>query len=406
MEVWLGIIVFTAIIGALLGVILAARSWLVPEGEVDITVNEGKRIHAPVGVRLLWALVDADIHVPSACGGIGTCAQCRVVVRSGGGAVLPTETARLSKREVRAGVRLACQVAVHEDMTVEVPDEIFGVRHWVCRVRSTRGLGTLIKEIVLELPETESVEFRAGSFVQIESPPFESSFADFDIDTEYRDEWDRLDLWRYRASTNAATTRAYSMANYADEKGIIILNVRVAVPPPGAPDEVPPGIVSSYLFGLKAGDPVAVSGPFGHFFASETDREMVFVGGGVGMAPMRAHILDQLKRLGTQRRISFWYGARNLRELFYREEFDRLQEENPNFRWVVALSDPRPEDEWRGEVGFIHDVLEESYLEQHPAPEDCEYYLCGPPMMMKAVLRMLDNLGVEPENIRFDDFGA
>lgn len=406
MEVWLGIIVFMAIIGALLAVILAARSWLVAARDVDITVNQDKRIRAPVGVRLLRALVDAEIHVPSACGGIGTCAQCRVVVRSGGGAVLPTETARLTKREVRAGVRLACQVAVREDMAVEVPNEIFGVKHWVCKVRSSRCVGTLIKEIVLELPETESVEFRAGSFVQIESPPFEASFADFDIDAEYRDEWDRLDLWHYRAVAMAPTTRAYSLANCADEKGIIMLNIRVAIPPPGSPNDVPPGIVSSYLFSVKPGDPVTVSGPFGHFFASETEREMVFVGGGVGMAPMRAHIFDQLKRIGSQRKISFWYGARNLRELFYREEFDRLQEEYPNFRWVVALSDPRPEDYWQGEVGFIHDVLYESYLEHHPAAEECEYYLCGPPMMMKAVLRMLDNLGVEPENIRFDDFGA
>jgi Na+-transporting NADH:ubiquinone oxidoreductase subunit F len=291
-------------------------------------------------------------------------------------------------------------------MAVEVPDEVFGVRHWTCRVRSSESVGTLIKEIVLELPETEAVEFRAGSFVQIESPPFELSFADLDIGSEYRDEWDRLDLWRYRAASARPTARAYSMANYADEKGIIILNVRAAIPPPGSPDDVPAGIVSSYLFSLKPGDLVRVSGPFGHFFAHETDREMVFVGGGVGMAPMRAHILDQLKRVGSQRKISFWYGARNLRELFYREEFDRLQEENPNFRWVVALSDPRPEDGWRGKVGFVHDVLCDSYLEDHPAPEECEYYLCGPPMMMRAVMRMLDNLGVEAENIRFDDFGA
>jgi Na+-transporting NADH:ubiquinone oxidoreductase subunit F len=406
MEIWLGVIVFTAIIGALLGVILAARSWLVPVGEVEIAVNEARRIHAPVGVRLLRALVDADIHVPSACGGIGTCGQCRVVVRRGGGAILPTETSLLTRREVRGGVRLACQVAVREDLAVEVPDEILGVRRWVCRVRSSRCLGTLIKEIVLELPEGESVDFRAGSFVQVESPPFEVSFADFEIDAEYRAEWDRLDLWRYRVAAAAPTTRAYSMANYADEKGIVMLNVRVAIPPPGAADDVPPGVVSSYLFSLKPGDPVRVSGPFGHFFASETEREMVFVGGGVGMAPMRAHILDQLKRLGSQRTISFWYGARNLSELFYREEFDRLELENPNFRWVVALSDPRPEDGWGGEVGFIHKVLYERYLESHPAPEECEYYVCGPPMMMKAVLRMLDNLGVDPENIRFDDFGA
>jgi Na+-transporting NADH:ubiquinone oxidoreductase subunit F len=291
-------------------------------------------------------------------------------------------------------------------MTVRVPDAVFDVRQWECTVRSNANVATLIKELVLELPQGQTIDFRAGSYVQIACPPYQADFADFDPGSEFHDEWDRLNLRRCRAGTAISTTRAYSMANYPEEKDVISLVVRIAIPPPGAPETVPPGIVSSYLFSLKPGDKVAVSGPFGRFFAAETDNEMVFVGGGAGMAPMRSHILDQLKRLKTKRKITFWYGARSRRELFFDGDFDALQAAYQNFRWSVALSEPRPEDAWQGETGFIHDVLYESYLKDHPAPEDCEYYLCGPPMMVKAVRNMLDNLGVDADNIFFDDFGS
>lgn len=406
LEVAFGVAMFTLIVLALASLILVARAKLVATGDVEIVVNETKIVLAPVGETLLGALVLSGIRVPSGCGGIGTCGQCRVRLTRGGGPILPVETARITAREARQGVRLACQVKIKQPLGVRVPEEIFGVQEWDCRVRSSRNVGTLIKEIVLELPAGELLDFRAGSFVQVTSPPFRARFADFEIDPDFRQEWDHLDLWRHAATSSKPTARAYSMANYPDEKAIIILIVRIATPPPGAPEHVPPGVVSSYLFQLKTGDTVRVSGPFGHFFAPDTEKEMVFVGGGAGMAPMRAHIFDQLLRLKSERKITFWYGVRNRRELFYTEEFDRLQREHENFRWFVALSEPRPEDAWTGATGFIHDVLYEMYLEEHPAPEECEYYLCGPPLMIKAALRMLDRLGVERESIRFDDFGG
>ena len=324
----------------------------------------------------------------------------------GGGPVLPVETSRIPRREVLSGARLACQVAIKRDLRIALPDEILGVREWSCTVRSNDNVATLIKELVLDLPAGEAMDYRAGAFVQVTAPPHEVRFADFDIAPKFRDVWDGLDLWRLRSAAAAPTNRAYSMASYPGEKGRIILNIRIALPPPGAPEGVPPGILSSYLFSLKPGDPVSVSGPYGHFFAGETEREMVFIGGGVGMAPMRSHILDQLLRLKSTRRITFWYGARSRRELFYVEQFDRLQAEHENFRWVVALSEPKPEDDWRGEVGFIHEVVRESYLADHPAPEDCEYYLCGPPVMLRAVMQMLDSLGVDEDSIFYDDFGG
>ena len=405
-EIGLGVVLFVVIVIGLVLIILAVRAGLVAVGEVAITVNDGDTVTAAAGGRLLGALNEAGIHLPAACGGVGTCGQCRVTVLEGGGAVLSTETARLSKRDIAGGARLACQVTVGQDMAVRVPEEIFGAREWRCTVRSNRNVATLIKELVLELPAGEIMDFRAGSYVQIACPPYRARFADFDIGDEFRGEWDRLDLWPLEAGTARPTARAYSMANYPGEQGIITLDVRIAVPPPGAPETVPPGVVSSYLFSLEPGDPVTVSGPFGHFFATETGAEMVFVGGGVGMAPMRAHIFDQLERRRTGRTISFWYGARSRRELFYVEDFDRLAAAHDNFRWVVALSEPRPEDRWQGATGFIHEVLHERYLMDHTAPEDCEYYLCGPPMMIRAVRRMLDNLGVDAEAILFDDFGS
>jgi Na+-transporting NADH:ubiquinone oxidoreductase subunit F len=404
-EIALGVAAFTGIVLCLVLVILFVRSRLVARGEIAITVNETRTIKTAAGGKLLEALAEAGIHLPATCG-VGRCGLCRIKVLKGGGAILPIETAHIMKREVAAGTRLACQVAVKQDMAVQVPEEVLGVQHWTCSVRSNANVATLIKELVLELPRGEEIAFRAGSYVQISCPPYRADFSEFDIPAAFRDEWDRFDLWRYQARNAKTVMRAYSMANYPDENDVIMLVVRIAIPPPGVPASVPPGVVSSYLFSLKPGDQVTVSGPFGHFFAAETANEMVFIGGGAGMAPMRSHIFDQLKRLKSKRRISFWYGARSRRELFYAEAFDRLQTEHDNFHWCVALSEPRPEDEWRGKTGFIHDVLYESYLKDHPAPEDCEYYLCGPPMMVRAARNMLDNLGVDPENISFDDFGG
>jgi Na+-transporting NADH:ubiquinone oxidoreductase subunit F len=290
-------------------------------------------------------------------------------------------------------------------MKIYVPEEVFGVRKWECTVESNPNLATFIKELTLRLPEGEHVNFRAGGYVQLECPPHTLRYKDFDIQPEYRGDWGKYDMWRYISKVDEPVIRAYSMANYPEEKGIIKFNIRVATPPPGR-DSIPPGKMSSYLFSLKPGDKIMAYGPFGEFFARETEAEMVFIGGGAGMAPMRSHIFDQLKRLKTTRKISFWYGARSLREAFYVDEFDRLQADNPNFTWSLALSDPLPEDNWTGATGFIHTVLFENYLKNHPAPEDCEFYLCGPPMMNKAVIQMLLDLGVERENIMMDDFGG
>ncbi len=404
-EIVLGVVLFTAIVLALVGVILLARSRLVAQGSVAIVVNEQRTVNASVGGKLLGALADAELYVSSACGGGGTCGQCKVKVLEGGGSLLPTEASHITKREARAGTRLACQVAVKQPMKVEVPREVFGVRKWLCKVRSNDSVATFIKELVLELPQGETLDFRAGGYIVIECPPHKVSFRDFDIAPEYRPDWDRYNLWRYTSETAEPVSRAYSMASFPLERDIIMLNVRIATPPPQAEDTVPPGVMSSYIFSLKPGDSVTVSGPFGEFLARETDAEMVFVGGGAGMAPMRSHIFDQLVRLKSQRKITFWYGARSKREIFYQADFDRLQREHANFRWHVALSEPQPEDEWTGHTGFIHKVLLDEYLGRHPAPETCEYYLCGPPLMTNAVIGMLEDLGVERGNILMDDFG-
>ncbi len=404
-EIISGVILFTGIVMALALIVLAARSKFIQKGHVSISINDERKITAPLGGHLLGALADAGIYLPSNCG-IGQCGRCRVKVLKGGGDMLSIEKAHITKREAAEGMRLACKVAIKQDIEIEVPEEIFGVKRWQCRVRSNRNVAALIKELVIELPAGESMGFRAGNFVQIECPPYHVKFADFEINPEFRDQWDRLGLWRYTASSKEIVTRAYSMANYPEEKGIIILDVRIAIPPLGAPDSIPPGVASSYIFSLKPGDKVTVLGPFKHFIATDTEREMVFVGDGAGMAPMRSHIFDQLKRLRSKRKITFWYGARSRQELFYVEDFDRLQAENENFDWSVALSDPKPEDHWKGYTGFIHDVLYENYLKDHPAPQNCEYYLCGPPMMISAVTHMLDQLGVGQENVRFDEFGG
>jgi len=405
LEIGLGVFLFTLIVMSLVFIILAARSRLVASGQVNIFINDEKTIAAPVGTKLLSALADAKLFVASACGGGGTCGQCKVRVQEGGGVILPTETSHINKREASAGERLSCQVVVKQDMRIEVPREVFGIKRWQCRVRSNRSVATFIKELVLELPAGEELNFRAGGYIQIECPPHHISYGDFDIPGQFREDWERFKLFDLESEVEEPVMRAYSMANYPEEKGIVMLNVRVATPPPRMTG-VPPGIMSSYIFGLEPGDTVTISGPYGEFFAKHTKAEMVFIGGGAGMAPMRAHIFDQLKRLDSERKMSFWYGARSRREMFYHEEFEALAAKHENFSWHIALSDPLPEDEWQGDVGFIHEVLHENYLRDHPAPEDIEYYICGPPMMTQAVLKMLSDLGVEKENILLDDFGG
>jgi len=405
-EVLLGVGLFTAIVLVLVFVILVARSKLVATGNVKVTVNDELELAIPVGGKLMQGLADADLFVPSACGGGGTCGQCRVRVTSGGGAILPTETSVINKRDAADHYRLACQVSVKQNMHVQVADEVFGVKRYECTVISNHNVSSFIKELVLALPEGEELEFRAGGYIQIDCPPHDLKYKDFDIEERFRDEWDRYNLWRYESHVKKTEMRAYSMASFPLEKTVIKLNVRIATPPPGADDSVPPGVMSSYIFNLKPGDKAMVSGPFGEFFAKETDNEMVFIGGGAGMAPMRAHIFDQLKRRHSTRKMSFWYGARSLKEMFYAEEFDELAEKNDNFVWHLALSEPQPEDNWTGLTGFIHQVLYDEYLSKHKAPEDCEYYICGPPMMNVAVIKMLDSLGVQKENILLDDFGG
>jgi len=406
LEIVLGVGLFTAIVISLVFIILGAKSKLVASGNVNVTINDEKTIQMPVGGKLLGALADAKLFVSSACGGGGTCGQCRVKVFEGGGAILPTETSLITKREAAEGDRLSCQVNVKQDMKIRIPEEVFGVKKWECTVRSNPNVATFIKELDLELPEGEHVEFRAGGYIQIECPPHELKYTEFDIEEKFREDWDQAHLWRYESKVTEPVMRAYSMASYPEEKGIIMLNVRIATPPFGATDGIPTGKMSSYIFNLKPKNKVTISGPFGEFFARETDNEMVFVGGGAGMAPMRSHIFDQLKRINTQRKMTFWYGARSRREVFYEEHFNQLQAEHSNFKWFVALSEPKPEDNWTGYTGFVHQVLHDNYLKDHPAPEDCEYYMCGPPVMNAAVIKMLENLGVERANILLDDFGG
>ena len=405
LEVLLGVLFFTVIVLSLVSIILGAKSKLVATGNVEILINDEKTVTTPVGSKLLMALADAGLFVPSACGGGGTCAQCRVRVFEGGGEILATETTHINKRDAGQGDRLSCQVTVKDNMSIQVAEEVFGVKKWKATVGSNDNVATFIKELVLELPEGEHVDFQAGGYIQIECPPHQVKFADFDVPDKFRDDWDNYNLWRYTSNVKAEATRAYSMANYPEERGIIKLNVRIATPPPKSP-EAPPGIMSSYIFNLKPGDKLTISGPFGDFFAKDTENEMIFIGGGAGMAPMRSHIFDQLCRLNAKRKMSFWYGARSKREMFYVEDFNLLTRENDNFEWHCALSDPIESDEWTGYTGFIHEVIFENYLRHHPAPEDCEFYMCGPPMMNNAVTKMLKDLGMEDEHIMLDDFGG
>ena len=407
-----GVAIFILTIVGLVAVLMFARNKLVPSGNVKIFVNgdDANTIETQAGSTLLNTLSAQGIFIPSACGGKGTCGVCKVDVHSGGGAMLPTEEGHISRGEARAGCRLSCQVKVKEDMSIELEPEIFSVRKWTCKVRSNANVATFIKELVLELPEGESVPFRAGGYIQIECPPHVAEYKNFDVEDEYRGDWDKFGMWGFVSTVKETVVRAYSMANYPGEEGIIMLNVRIASPPwdraKNAWAEVPPGIMSSYIFDLKEGDEVVISGPFGEFFAKETQSEMVFIGGGAGMAPMRSHIFDQFRRINTDRKVSFWYGARSLREAFYVDHFDKIAEENPNFEWHLALSDPVEEDNWEGYTGFIHQIVLDNYLSEHESPEDVEFYMCGPPMMNVACINMLEDLGVEPENIMLDDFGG
>ncbi len=406
LEIIVAVLLFTVVVSSLGVLVLVARSRLVPSGQLTINVNDARELTVDPGGKLHVVLAENELFLPSACGGGGTCGQCKVRVLDGGGELLPTEKSHIKKKEAAAGLRLACQVTVDQDMKIEVPEDVFGVTRWTCKVRSNENVATFIKEFVVELPEGEKIDFQAGGYIQIECPAYTLKFDEIDIPDEYRGDWEKYDLLNLQSVVTAPDMRAYSMANYPEEDDIIMLNVRIATPPPEAPPGTPPGILSSYIFGLKPGDEVVVSGPYGEFFAKDTDAEMVFVAGGAGMAPMRSHILHQLLTLKTKRKISFWYGARSLREAFYVDLFDKLAKENKNFTWHLALSEPLPEDNWKGPVGFVHEVLYQNYLADHPAPEDCEYYLCGPPVMNAAVIDMLDAQGVEAENIMLDDFGG
>jgi Na+-transporting NADH:ubiquinone oxidoreductase subunit F len=406
LDIVLAVFMFTGVVLLLVAVLLGARRKLVATGDVDIVINDdaSKTLKTHAGGTLLGVLAENKIFIPSACGGKGACGVCEVIVKEGGGDLLPTETGFISPGEARRGCRLACQVKVKGDMKIEVAPEIFSVRKWNCRVVSNRNVATFIKELKLALPEGDEVPFRAGGYVQLECPPHQLEFKTFDIDPRFRDAWDKFDLWRFKSGCSETITRAYSMANYPLEKGILLFTIRVAFPPEYRQD-IPPGIMSSWIFNLKPGDEVTVSGPFGEFFARDTKAEMVFVGGGAGMAPLRSHIFDQFLRLHTDRKVSYWYGARSLGEAFYVEEFEKLAAEHPNFTWHLALSEPLAEDSWTGLTGFIHKVLYDEYLKNHPAPEDIEYYMCGPGPMTKAVISMLIDLGVDRENILLDDFG-
>ena len=405
-DIFLGVIAFTVSVNLMVIVILISRKFLIATGNVEIQLNEDpdRVLQVQAGDKLLQTLANEDMFLSSACGGKGTCAQCKCVILEGGGAILPTEETHFTNHEKREGWRLSCQVSVKDNMKVRVPDEVFGAKKWECKVISNENVATFIKELVLKLPEGEEVNFKAGGYVQMEIPPCDIDFKDFKIDKKYNDDLERFNFWNNSISIKETVIRAYSMANYPEEKGIMKFNVRIELPPPGT--DYPPGEMTSYLFNLKSGDNLTIFGPFGEFFANESEAEMIFIGGGAGMAPMRSHIFDQLLRINTNRKITFYYGARSLKEVFYKEEYDELARNNENFQWTLALDSPQPEDNWEGPTGFIHQVILDEYLKSHESPEDCEYYMCGPPAMMNAVFGMLDDLGVEPEAIKFDDFGS
>ena len=402
----LGVSMFTAVVLLLVAVILTARKWLVTSGAIDIEINGDPeaKLSASAGGKLLQTLADNNIFLSSACGGGGTCGQCKCIVEEGGGAMLPAEESHFTMKEAKQGWRLSCQTPVKQNMKIKVDEEVFGVKRWECEVLSNDNVATFIKELVLKLPEGEDVDFRAGGYIQMEAPPHKLSYGNFKIGEEFHTDWDHFKIWENESVVEDQVIRAYSMANYPEEKGVLKFNIRVATPPPRT--SFPPGQMSSYVFNLQPGDKITVFGPFGEFFPRDTQAEMVYIGGGAGMAPLRSHIFDLLKRNASDRKISYWYGGRSLRELFYIDEFRELEAKFPNFQFNIALSDPQPEDNWDGYTGFIHNVVYEHYLKNHKAPEDIEYYMCGPPLMAAAVQKMLEDLGVERDNIMFDDFGG
>ena len=404
------VIVFPAVIVVLTLVVMAAETRLKPKGKVKITINgdPDKAIETEAGGTLLSTLSNAGVMLPSACGGGGTCGVCKCQVTAGGGDILPTEQSHINYRESKEDWRLSCQVKVREDMEIVVPDEVFSINKWDCEVITNESVATYIREFTLKLPEGENLDFQSGGYIQIDVPPFEADFKNFDIEDEFLEEWTRLSVLDLHTKNVETVSRAYSMANHPAEGNIVMLNIRIATPPVDRAKrafmDVMPGVASSYVYGRKVGDTVTISGPYGEFFMQETDREMCYIGGGAGMAPLRSHIFHLFHTLKTGRKVSYWYGARSRREVFYEDHFRRIEKEFPNFSFHIALSEPLPEDNWDGPVGFIHQVVLEHYLDDHEAPEDVEYYLCGPPLMLNAVRKMLDDLGVEPEMIRFDEF--
>jgi Na+-transporting NADH:ubiquinone oxidoreductase subunit F len=405
------IVVFLVIILLLVGILLFARTKLLPQGKVKIVINDDKELEVDPGSSVLSTLANSGIFLPSACGGGGTCAMCRCQVLEGGGSILPTETGYFTRKEQQNHWRLGCQVKVREDMKLHVDPHIFGIKKWECEVVSNKNVATFIKEFVVRLPEGEHLEFKSGGYIQIDVPRCEVDYGkDITVEDEYRDEWDKFKMWDLKMKNPEPIFRAYSMANHPAESNIIMLNIRIATPPfdrkTGGFMNVNPGICSSYVFSLKAGDKVMISGPYGEFFIKDTRKEMMFIGGGAGMAPMRSHIFDQFRTKKTDRKATFWYGGRSLRELFYIDEFREIEKNSPNFKFNIALSEPKKEDDWKGYTGFIHQVIIDNYLKQHPEPEEIEYYICGPPMMNQAVLKMLDDYGVPKEMIAFDDFGG
>ncbi len=404
-------IVFLVVVLALVGMLLFAKAKLAPSGPVKIRINDEKELEVNAGSSLLATLAAQKLFLPSACGGGGTCGMCKCQVYSGGGSILPTEVGFFTRKQIQDHWRLGCQVKVRENMDIHIPPEVFGIRKWECTVVSNRNVATFIKEFVVQLPEGEELNFKSGGYIQIDVPPCEVDFSkDIDVEAEYRDEWDKYNLWSLKMKNTEPIFRAYSMANHPAEKNIIMLNVRIATPPfdrnTGGFMKVNPGICSSYIFSRKPGDKVTISGPYGEFHVKDTNREMMFIGGGAGMAPMRSHIFDQFLTKRTTRKATFWYGGRSARELFYVEDFRKIEAEFPNFKFYIALSEPKPEDNWTGYTGFIHQVIMDNYLKNHQEPEEIEYYICGPPLMNQAVLKMLDDFGVPPENIAFDDFGG
>ena len=402
--------IFLVVTLLLVIVLLIAKSKLVPSGNVKLTINGEKEAEVPIGGTLLSTLQGENIYLSSACGGSGSCGQCRCRVVEGGGEILPTETGFFSRKEQKEHWRLACQTKVKEDMQVIVPESVFGVKEWECEVVSNRNVSTFIKEFVVKLPEGEVMNFQSGSYAQITIPPYDIKYADYDIDEKFRGDWDHFDMWSLTCKNDTETIRAYSMANYPAEGNIITLNVRIATPPMDRATHkwlpVSPGISSSYIFSLKPGDKVRMSGPYGDFHIQDTDAEMLYIGGGAGMAPLRAQILHLFRTLHTGRKVSYWYGARSKKEIFYEEDFREIEKQFPNFSFHIALSDPQPEDNWTGYVGFIHQVIYDNYLKDHDAPEDIEYYMCGPGPMANAVKVMLEDLGVPRSQLFFDDFGG